>query len=229
MLTRERGISDRYVAESLRYLAQLAARDGGYTLRGVSGWAHRHQVEAGTRLRQDGQLPRLYAMGVVDRVDVGLGGAGKEEWVYRINDAGVRASAEAWGDAYERVRVPGAAEKPAPVYLAPGPRNALAVLRLAYESEQRKRFGEWGWRTGRELTLLVDGLNERGARQLARVDSMELKWLASVGLAEKRDEKLAWGRDRPVVYWRVSDAGRAVRLLSWSAPRSDAPDGSGEQ
>jgi hypothetical protein len=222
MLTRERGISDRYVAESLRYLARLAARNGGYTLRGVSGWAHRHQVEAGTRLRQDGQLPRLYAMRVVDRVDVGLGGAGKEEWVYRINDAGARASAEAWGDAYERVRVPGSAEKPAPVYLAPGPRNALAVLRLAYEAEGRKRFGEPGWRTGRELTLFVDELNARsnGARHLARLDSMELKWLASVGLAEKRDEKLAWGRDRPVVYWRVSEAGRTVRMLSWSAPRS---------
>jgi hypothetical protein len=223
MLTRERGISDRYVAEALRYLAQLAARDGGYTVHGVSGWAHRHDVEAGTRARQDGQLPRLYAMRVVDRVDVGPGGQEKEEWVYRINDAGARASAETWGDAYERVRVPGAAEEPAPVYLAPGPRNALTVLRLAYESGERQRFGEWGWYTGRELTLLVDGLNERGVRHVGRLDSMELKWLAGVGLAEKRDEKLTWGRDRPVVYWRVSQAGRTVRLLSWNAPRTDHP------
>lgn len=232
MLTGEQVISDRYLAEALRYLARLAAREGGYTLRGVSGWAHLRDVERGTRMGLDERLPRLHAMRLVHRVNVGPGGLEKAIWVYRINDAGARASAETWGDAYERVRAPGTAEKAGPVYLAPGPRNALVVLRLAYESEGRKRFGEWGWRTGRELTLLVDELNARssGARHLSRLDSMELKWLASVGLAEKRAEKLAWGRDRPVVYWRVSEAGRAVRLLSWSAPqRPDEPDESGQE
>jgi hypothetical protein len=170
-------------------------------------------------------------MRFVDRANVGPGGFEKPAWVYRINDAGACTSAETWGEAYERVRALGAAEKPAPVYLAPGPRNALVVLRLACEAEGRKRFGEWGWRTGRELTLLVDELNRtgNGSRHLARLDSMELKWLASVGLAEKRDEKLGCGRDRPVVYWRVSGAGRAVRLLSWNAPRPDDPDESSEQ
>jgi len=229
MLTGERVISDRHLAEALRYLARLAARDGGYTLRGVSGWAHLRDVERGTRMGLDERLPRLHPMRLADRVNVGPGGIEKAVWVYRINDAGARAAAETWGEAYEWVRAPGAAEKPAPVYLAPGPRNALVVLRLAYESGERKRFGEWGWHTGRELTLLVDGLNARGAHHLARLDSMELKWLASVGLAEKRDEKLAWGRDRPVVYWRVSEAGRVVRLLSWSAPRSDVRDESDGQ
>ncbi|HEX6745916.1 MAG TPA: hypothetical protein VF092_01275 [Longimicrobium sp.] len=221
MATDERIISDCSLANAARYLARLAANGAGYTLRGVSGWAHLRDVERGTRLHLDEKLPALRAMGLVDRVNVAPGGIGKPVWVYRITDAGARASAETWGDAYERVRAPGAAEKPAPVYLAPGPRNALTVLRLAYESGERKRFGEWGWHTGRELTLLVDGLNARGARHLARLDSTELTWLATVGLAEKRDVKLAWGRDRPVVYWRVSEAGRTVTLLSWRAPRSD--------
>jgi hypothetical protein len=106
-----------------------------------------------------------------------------------------------------------------PVYIAPGPLNALEVLRRAYEGGP-ERFGERGWRTGRELTGLIAELNRRGgARHITRVDSMELKWLADVGLAEKRDEKLAWGRDQPVVYWRVSASGRAVRVLTWRDSR----------
>ncbi len=95
------------------------------------------------------------------------------------------------------------------------------MLRLAYEAEGPARFGGRGWRTGRELTVLVDQLNRnrRAADHFTRVDSMELKWLASVGLAEKRGEQLAWGRERPVVYWRIADAGQRVRLLEWREPR----------
>lgn len=165
-------------------------------------------------------------MGLVDRVHVGPSGARGECWVYRITDVGARASAETWGDAYERVRVPGEMEQPAPIYVAPGPRNALAVLRLAYEAEGGpRRFGEHGWRTGRELTLFVDELNRKqarsGGRQYHRIDSMELKWLADVGLVDKRDQHFAWGRDQPVVCWRVSEAGRTAVLLSWRASRRD--------
>ncbi|HSU15171.1 hypothetical protein [Longimicrobium sp.] len=227
MLTAKRVISDRHPAAAARYLARLAARGGGYTVRGVSGWAHRHEVEEGTRARHDGQLPRLHAMGLLDRVDAGPSGGTGGCWVYRITDAGARASAETWGDAYERVRVPGEMEKPAPVYLAPGPRNALAVLRLAYDAQAGpRRFGEDGWRTGREPTLIVEESNrQRAARRYSRLDSMDLKWLARGGFAEKRDERL-WGRDQPVVYWRVSEAGRSVVLLPWRAPcRDDTEDG----
>jgi hypothetical protein len=230
MFTDERIISDRYLAHAARYLTRLAQLDGGYTLRGVSGWAHRHQVERGTHDHQDGQLPRLHAIGFADRVNLGLGKS--EAWVYRITDEGARASAETWGDAYERVRVPGAMENPAPVYLAPGPRNALEVLRLAFEAEGGpRRFEEHGWSTGRELTVFLEDLNRKrnGAGHLSRIDSMELKWLADVGLVEKRNQQFAWGRDRPVVCWRVSEAGRTVRLLSWRAPRSEDWDESGEE
>ena len=109
-------------------------------------------------------------------------------------------------------------------YLAPGPRNALELLRLAFEVEGGpRRFSELGWRMGRELAALLEDLNRKrnGDCHFARIDSMELKWLADVGLVEKRDQQFAWGRDRPVVCCRVSEAGRMVCLLSWRAPWSD--------
>lgn len=222
-ITGERVVTDRYRAAALEYLVRLASNGGGYELRGVTGWAHFHDVEDATPLRMDGQLPRLHAARLVDRVSVGFGA--RETWLYRINEAGARAHADTSGEAFERIRAPGKMEKHPPAYIAPGPLNALMVLRCAYE-EGRERFGARGWRTGRELTLFIDELNARrnGARHLARIDSMELKWLADVGLAEKRDEKLAWGRDLPVVYWRVSAAGRSVRLLEWRKPRRAPED-----
>jgi hypothetical protein len=219
MATSERVLSDRYLATALQYLVGLAADGGGYTLRGVSGWAHFDDVQRATRMRMDGQLPRLFGIGLVDRESVGVRGA-RETWVYRVNGEGARIHADASGEACERIRAPGEMEKDRPVYIALGPLNALRVLRCAYD-EGPERFGGRGWRTGRELTALVDELNKKGQhrRHFGRIDSMELKWLAGVGLAEKRDEKLAWGRDRPVVYWRVSDAGRSVRVLAWRNPR----------
>lgn len=216
--TGERVISDHRLTAVLRYLVELAAGGGGYELRGVTGWAHYEDVAHGTRMRMSGELPRLFAARLAERVSVGLPGA-KETWVYRVNDAGARAHADISGEAYERIRAPGELEEYRRVYVAPGPLNALEVLRRAHE-EGPERFGGRGWRTGRELTLLTDELNRRnGTGHYARIDSMELKWLAGVGLAERREEKLAWGRDQPVVYWRISDAGRSVRVLEWRDPR----------
>lgn len=220
-ITGVRIIADHYQATALRYLARLAATGGGYELRGVAGWAHLRDVELNTRSRLDGDLPRLHSMGLLDRVAVGLGQFRRATWVYRITEAGARASANTWGDPFERVPAPGALEKDHPVYIAPGPLNALEVLRLAYEAEGPERFGQRGWMTGRELSAFIDQLNcnRRVADHFARIDTMELKWLASVGFAERRDEKLAEGREKPVIYWRISEAGRVVRLLEWRKPR----------
>jgi hypothetical protein len=197
----------------------LAVNGGGYTLRGVSGWAHFDDGQRATRMRMDSQLPRLFRTGLVDREGVGVRGA-RETWVYRVNGKGARIHADASGEACERIRVPGELENDRRVYIALGPLNALRVLRCACD-EGPERFGGRGWRTGRELTALVDELNEKGQhrRRFGRIDSMELKWLAAVGFGERRDEKLAWGRDLPVVYWRVSDVGRTVRVLEWRNPR----------
>ena len=225
-ITGERVIKDRYVVAVLEYLARLAAEGGGYELRGVTGWAHRHDVEKGTRLRMDGQLPRLFAARLVDRVNVALAGTGKDSWLYRVNDCGARAHADMSGECYTRIRVPGEMEKDSPTYIALGPLNALEVLRCAYE-QGPERFGGRGWRTGRELTVFMAQLNRRkGTDHYFRIDSMELKWLASAGLAEKRDEKLTWGRDQPVVYWRVSALGRTTRVLEWRGPRRRMAGGS---
>ncbi|HYH83249.1 MAG TPA: hypothetical protein VEX86_25860 [Longimicrobium sp.] len=218
-ITGERVMKDPYVLAVLEYLVRLVIDGGGYELRGVTGWAHMHDVEEATRLRMDGQLPRLFAARLVDRVNVALPGTGKESWLYRVNGAGARAHADISGEACERIRVPGEMEKDAAIYIAPGPLNALEVLRRACE-EGPERFAGRGWRTGRELTLFVEQLNGRnGTDRYFRIDSMELKWLASAGLVEKRDEKLAWGRDQPVVYWRVSASGRIARVVEWREPR----------
>ena len=228
MVTDDYVTPNHFAGDAARYLARLAATGGGYMLRGVSGWAHSRDVEAGTRMRMDGELPRLQAMRMADRVNVSLARFEKPTWVYRITDTGARVSAETWGDAYERVRVPGELEKPMPLYIAPGPLNALEVLRLAYNAESGpERFGERGWRTGRELTLFVDVVNtkEDTGRRFHRIDSMELKWLADGGLVERRDQHFPWGRERPVVCWRVSEFGRTVRLLMWRSPQSDDTNG----
>jgi hypothetical protein len=200
----------------------------------VSGWAHTQDVTQYVATVLDvvmeGQLPRLYEMGLVERVRVGAG-AGGQAWVYRITDAGARASAKTWGVPYERLPAPGAVEARKPVYLPRGQRSTLHVLRAAYESAP-VRFDERGWRTGRELTVFKDRLNEEQERNggplYGLVDTGDLKALVSAGLAERRDQRLEWGRAVPVVYWRVSKAGREAVALEWRVPRGgdDEPGGS---
>lgn len=59
------------------------------------------------------------------------------------------------------------------------------------------------------------GMTWWSRRCVTRSDSVGLKWLTGVELAETRDEKLAWSSDQPVVCWRVSVAGRDVRVPTW--------------
>jgi len=108
MATDDRIISDHYLAAAARYLARLAMLDGGYTHPGVSGWAHRHQVERGTRDRQDGLLPRLHALGFADRVTARLGSS--EAWICRITHAGAGASDKKWGAVLLSWRAPRSAD-----------------------------------------------------------------------------------------------------------------------
>lgn len=230
----ERVISDRRLAEAARYLARLAAREGGHTLRGVSGWAHTQDVtrDGGSVLDvvMEGQLPRLYEMGLAEREKLKTGAAAGEAWVYRITDAGAPTSAQTWGEPYAGVREPGAVEGRKPVYLPRGQRSTLGVLRAAYESAP-VRFGERGWRTGRELTDFKDRLNDEQERNGGplywRVDTGDLNGLVSAGLAERRDEELAWGRSGLVVYWRASKAGRDAVVLEWREPRGDDDEPAG--
>lgn len=219
MGTEYRILADRHTSTAIRFLSRLAAGNGGYTLCGVTGWAHRRDVADAARLRLDGELPLLHAAGLANRVNAGVATKGREEWLYRITDAGARAVAERWGELYESVQPPGEVEPDHGIYIAPGPRNALLVLRLAFEREGPERFREHGWRTGRELTSLIDELNRhRAADHFRTIDWMDLKWLAGFGLAERREQTVVWGRERPVAFWRVSASGRTIPLLSWRAP-----------
>jgi hypothetical protein len=86
------------------------------------------------------------------------------------------------------------------------------------------RFGERGWRTGRELTVYKDRLNDEqewnGGPLYGLVDTGDLKALLSAGLVERREQQL-WGRNTPVVYWRASKTGRDAVVLEWRVPRGD--------
>jgi hypothetical protein len=48
-----------------------------------------------------------------------------------------------------------------------------------------------------------------------------------MGLAERRDVRLAWGRERPAVFWRASAEGRAARVLEWREPGEGDDDAEG--
>lgn len=85
-ITSERVIPDLQVAKAARYLVRLATQDGGYTVCGVCGWAHPHDVGRAIRMRMDGQLPRLYASNLAERVN--LTSATGLYWLYRVTDAG---------------------------------------------------------------------------------------------------------------------------------------------
>ena len=224
-MSSERIIENERLAEAARYMVRLAVGEGGYSLRGVRGWAHTQDIGRALKNLAEGPLPRLYQMKLLERVNVDPRGRPGGSWVYRITDAGVRASAATWGDAYEPVTAPGEMECPKPVYVAAGALNALLVLRAAYEAEEGPaRFGERGWRTGRELIQVVESLNRKqertGGRRHSRIDPMELQQLARAGLAERREQQVVWGREQPNVFWRVSEAGRTAVPLSWRAPRN---------
>ncbi|MBV9108739.1 MAG: hypothetical protein JO306_05000 [Gemmatimonadetes bacterium] len=87
------------------------------SINGERVWTHTHDVGRALRGLVEGHLPRPHQMKLVERVNLSAHGRAGRHWVYRITEAGGRASAETWGDAYEPVRVPGELEYPKPVYL----------------------------------------------------------------------------------------------------------------
>jgi hypothetical protein len=209
---------------ALLYLWRLAAAHGGYPLRGVRGWAHFENVQEGAGLRLSEVLPLLHKLGVVDRVDVRTPGRARPVWLYRANDAGARIASELAGTPFHRLDQPGPPECNGPVYLPDRQRGALLLLRQAHDEQAAPvRFGARGWVTGRELGRRKETWNEeRGGPPFLAVDTTDLRWLAGWGLIERRDEPAPAGRQLAVVYWRVTELRRGIKLLHGREPTTNA-------
>lgn len=207
---------------ALLFLWRVAEARGGYALRGVRGWAHLDDVKmaAGSGLFE--VLPLLHRRGLLDREDARPPGRARPAWVYRVSDAGARVASRFAGTEHRplpKVRAPGAAA----VYAPERQRGALLLLRAARDDPAAPlRFGGRGWLTGRELGARVEGVNrERRSGRFLAVDATDLRWLLRNGMIERRAGAPRPGREREVVYWRATDAGRSVALLEWRATGAD--------
>lgn len=149
-------------AVALRYLRYLAVRSGGYTRRGVPGWALREDVERATHRKLPERLPRLHARGLVEREDVRAPRLTRPVWIYRISQAGADHVAEQ-AELPRRLIAPpldlAAREADAAIYMPPGPVLALRQLRRAIEArvESPHLPGEPGWRSVQDLRGQIRG------------------------------------------------------------------------
>lgn len=229
----------------LAYLWDLDTRAGGYTRRGVRGWARREEIEAATGLRVPELLSRLRDRGLVDEDHVQVPGT-RPVAVYRITALGDlllsrqqgREARPPWPAADE----PGAEDLA--VYIPPGPWVVLQLLRSAYDDPRLSPLlldGGPGWRTEEELweqlePELEGWLDEPGTTEWVPGDPpwrrrgeapsglppvfgrTDLDWLERSGFVQRLLATRP-GRTRPVLLWRTTVAGRAVVPLEWHPPR----------
>jgi hypothetical protein len=231
----------------LSWLWDLDARAGGYTRRGVRGWASREEIEAGTKMRLPEVLPRLRDRSLVDEDQVHVPGT-RPVAVYRITGHGDLLLARHQG---REALPPWPAGDPGPeddaVYLPPGPSLALRMLREALSDPRPSPHPGLGigWRTEDELREEIapaldgwDGLNAgpwlpgdppwqqytsppAGHAQTdpsPGFDGVDLAWLERAGLVQ-RTRIVPPRRKRPVTLWRVSDLGAELTELVWHQPR----------
>jgi len=175
-------------AVALRYLRYLAVREGGYSRRGVPGWARREDVEQATHQKLPECLPRLHARGLLDREDVRAPHLTRPEWIYRINQAGGDRVAE---KAHLPLRtIPGLLHLPperetdTAIYIPPGAVLALHELRRAMEGrvESPHLPGEPGWRTVQDLRAQI--LREDPTRSRWEPRSSGEAWRSPRGMEE---------------------------------------------
>jgi hypothetical protein len=216
-------------AAALRYLRYLALREGGYTRRGVPGWALREDVERATRQRLPERLPRLHARGLLDRDDVRAPRLARPVWIYRVTRAGADLAAElAHLPRLPVLRPLRPAERAtdAAIHVPAGAAVALGELRRAMEmrAESPHLPGEPGWRTLEDLAAQPGGDTGTAPRRETR--SRREPWDGSA--AEEDDEqRTAWG-----VPW-AGDGGHAGREVhgdageAWDPPSGGTPRGPG--
>jgi hypothetical protein len=206
--------------DALRFLRLLAIRRAGYELGGVRGWAHINDLRDELAGYFPEVLPRLYKRGLVTHADVRAPGQKRPLWVYRISERGLAVMNEAEPNEHKPIPRPRTDDTGGAVYAPGRQRGALRLLREAYDDPAvPERFGGRGWVSGRELGARVDQHNftQRHERQPhIAIDGTDLHWLIRWGFAERRNDPDRVG----VVYWRVTEAGRAVRLLDWKPLRA---------
>ena len=219
---------------ALRFFAELAAQGAGYELRGVRGWAHPDDVQ----LRRCGYrwaelLARLAASGRLDRELVSPPAAKRPSYVYRISEKGLQEARALVASPMPPIPAPGTPESGLRAYVRPGARWALEALREAYRRgpKPHRMKGEPGWLTPAELREPITAWNrlhgEPGAYRV--IHDTDTVALLQAGLIEKTHVPLAWGRDKPVVMYRATEAGHTAELLEWYEPEPacggvDEPD-----
>jgi hypothetical protein len=209
------GISHRAV-RTLTYLLELVARDAGYLIHGVRGWATAWAVEDGVATWSASELMAgQAACGRMTRVEVGVPGDAKSVWAYRITRKGIDALAAAAGTALAGIDPPQGEKGPA-VYIRDGAWVALVALRSVVENppkwEKTWIPGQTGWRASRELTRLVEKEDDAAGLSPGRsIFSEDLSWLARVGFAERQVVA------KTHIY-QVTPAGLAVQRLEWKEP-----------
>jgi hypothetical protein len=208
--------------DALRFFRLLALHRAGYALGGVRGWAHINDLRDDLAGYFPEVLPRLHKRGLLTHADVRAPGQKRPVWVYRISEPGLAVTDEAAPKEHKRVPRARTDDTGGAVYAPRRQRGALRMLRDAYaDPSVPERFGGRGWVSGRELGARVDLHNRQqrgrhGRHPYFAVDGTDLHWLVLWGFAERRNDPDRAG----VVYWRATEAGRAVRLLDWKELRA---------
>jgi hypothetical protein len=233
-------------AAVLAWMWDLDTRGGGFTRRGVRGWARREDVERATGMRLPEMLPGLRQRGFVLEERLEIRGT-RPVLLYRITALGDVVLSQRQK---REPRPPWPAGDPDPadfsVCLPAGASVALRLLREALSDPRPSRYAGPGWRTEEELwTQLEPELERHGsivdpgpwlpgdppwqakrasgpqpanpAPVFGRVD---LDWLERAGFA-LRTTVMPPGRKRAVVVWRLSSAGASVTELRWHAPAEE--------
>jgi hypothetical protein len=143
-------------------------------------------------------------------------------WVYRITDETARRMAELEGTEHVPVQASGRSLGKRR-YVRPGVKAALDALRYAAENSSARRAriaGEPEWRTARELTSWLRAEGDRTGDQRSFF-SDDLAWAVRTGLMERRELPPPPNSIRPVIAYRITEAGAAVKPLVWHDPKED--------
>lgn len=208
----------RYAAAKvLLYLTELAARDGGYRLRGVRGWADPGEIERRTQTWAVSELLRVQVRrGRVIAYDARRPGERHPLWLYRIAQPGVDCLAESVGVWPAGVRDPWPGGDPH-VFLREGPLRAWQALKLASAPGRRTRRvwvpDQPEWCPARELNALLAAEDEAAGRTARCFWSEDLRWMVKHSFA---DEFVV---ERTHVY-KLTAAGVQLRPLEWRDPGS---------